>query len=132
MNNIVDLLLKIDANEVKMPTGEHEMFCKKLGEKLNFEIKAIDAEVVSEISEQCIDMTGGEFREIDTYKLKVKTIVEGCDLFRNKELQAHFNVLNSDELVKKLLLSGEMDALQSAINGLNEVQKEDKIEEIKN
>ena len=52
-------------------------------------------------------------------------------MLKNKELQKHFKALNHRELIKKLLLSGEMDALNEAINKLNSVTEvEDK--EIKN
>jgi hypothetical protein len=42
-------------------------------------------------------------------------------MFKNKELQKHFKALNHRELIKKLLLSGEMDSLNEAINNLNSV-----------
>ena len=63
----------------------------------------------------------GEINSIDTYKLKVETIAAGCKMFKNKELQKHFKALNHRELIKKLLLSGEMDSLNEAINNLNSV-----------
>ena len=53
MSNIVDQLLKLDANEIEMPKGTHKMYCKKLGQELEFEIEAIDAEKVAEIQEMC-------------------------------------------------------------------------------
>ena len=30
MSNIIDQLLKLDANEIEMPKGVHKMYCKKL------------------------------------------------------------------------------------------------------
>ena len=119
MSNIIDQLLKIDANKIEMPKGTHKMYCKKLGKELEFEIEAIDAEKVAEIQEMAIDITKGEINSIDTYKLKVETIAAGCKMFKDKELQKHFRALNQRELIKKLLLSGEMDSLNEAINKLN-------------
>ena len=58
----------------------------KLGQELEFEIEAIDAEKVAEIQEMAIDITKGEINSIDTYKLKVETIANGCKMFKNKEL----------------------------------------------
>ena len=55
MSNIVDQLLKLDANEIEMPKGTHKMYCKKIGKELEFEIEAIDAEKVAEIQEMAID-----------------------------------------------------------------------------
>ena len=94
MSNIIDQLLKLDANEIEMPKGVHKMYCKKLGQELEFEIEAIDAEKVAEIQEMAIDITKGEINSIDTYKLKVETIANGCKMFKNKELQKHFKALN--------------------------------------
>ena len=121
MSNIIDQLLKMDASEIEVSKGVHKMYCKKLGKELEFEIEAIDAEKVAEIQEMSIDITKGEINSIDTYKLKVETIANGCKMFKNKELQKHFKALNHRELIKKLLLSGEMDSLNEAINNLNSV-----------
>ena len=123
MSNIIDQLLKMDANEIEVPKGVHKMYCKKLGKELEFEIEAIDAEKVAEIQEMSIDITKGEINSIDTYKLKVETIANGCKMFKNKELQKHFKALNHRELIKKLLLSGEIDSLNEAINNLNSAAK---------
>ena len=131
--NIVQQLLKLDAKEIKMPTGTHKMFCKKLGQEMEFPIKAIDAEKVSEIQEKAIDLSKGEVTSINTFKLKTNTIIEGCDTFRNKELMAHFNTPTPVELLRKLLLSGEMNSLNNAINELNGVKEEkETTDEIKN
>ena len=119
MSNTIEKLLKLDASKIEMPKGTHKMYCKKLGQELEFEIEAIDAEKVAEIQELAIDITKGEINSIDTYKLKFKTIANGCKMFKDKDLQKHFNALNHRELIKQLLLSGEMDSLNEAINKLN-------------
>ena len=38
-------------------------------------------------------------------------------------LQNHFKAINHRELIKKLLLSGEIDSLNEAINNLNSAAK---------
>ena len=131
MSNIIDQLLKIDANKIEMPKGTHKMYCKKLAQELESEIQAIDAEKVAEIQEMAIDITKGEINSIDTYKLKVETIAAGCKMFKNKELQKHFKALNHRELIKKLLLSGEMNSLNEAIIKLNAATESEE-NEIKN
>ena len=123
MSNIIDQLLKMDANEIEIPKGVHKMYCKKLGKELEFQIEAIDAEKVAEIQEMSIDIAKGEINSIDTYKLKVETIANGCKIFKNKDLQNHFKAINHRELIKKLLLSGEIDSLNEAINNLNSAAK---------
>ena len=132
--NIAEQLLKIDAKEIEMPKGEHKMFCKKLGKELVFPIEAIDPERVARNTERAIDLSKGEIDKIDTYALKVFNIIDGCPTFKNKELQEHFGVPTPKELVKVLLLSGEMDSLSAAINELNGVTEDEKEleEEIKN
>ena len=52
-------------------------------------------------------------------------------MLKDKDLQKHFNALNHRELIKKLLLSGEMDSLNEAINNLNSVTELEK-DEVKN
>lgn len=132
--NILQTLLAIDAKEIEMPKGTHKMFCRKLKKELEFEIQAIDPEKVSKIQEDALDLTQGEIDAIDTYALKVFTIIEGCTIFRNAELMQHFEAHTPKELVKKILLSGEMDSLNNAINDLNGFEKDDKKvkKEIKN
>lgn len=132
--NIVEQLLKIDAKEVEMPKGEHKMFCKKLGQEFVFPIEAIDPERVAKNQERAIDLSKGEISKIDTYALKVLNIIDGCPTFKDTSLMQHFEAASPKELVKKLLLSGEMDSLSSAINELNGVtEDEGEIEEeIKN
>lgn len=132
--NIVEQLLKIDANEIEMPKGEHKMFCKKLGKEFVFPIEAIDPERVAKNQERAIDLSKGEISKIDTYSLKVLNIIEGCPMFKNTELQEHFGVPSPKDLVKALLLSGEMDSLSAAINKLNGVEEDEEEieEEIKN
>jgi hypothetical protein len=124
--NIVQTLLAIDAKEIEMPKGTHKMFCKKIKQELEFEIQAIDPERVAKIQEDAIDLSQGEIDGIDTYSLKVFTIIEGCPIFKDAELQKHFEAHTPKELVKKLLLSGEMDSLNNAINDLNGVEKDEK------
>lgn len=132
--NIVEKLLKIDAKEIEMPKGEHKMFCKKIGQEFVFPIEAIDPEIVSKNTERAIDLSKGEIDNIDTYALKVFNIIDGCPTFKDNDLLEHFNAPTPKELVKILLLSGEMDSLSNAINKLNGVQEDEKeIEkEIKN
>ena len=61
------------------------------------------------------------------------TIIEGCpSIFKNKELMKHFGAVTPKELVKKLLLSGEMDDLKAEIDKLGGYDREEDEEEVKN
>ena len=115
MSSIIDQLLKLDANKIEMPKGTHKMYCKKLGQELEFEIEAIDAEKVAEIQEMAIDITKGEINSIDTYKLKVETIAAGCKMFKNKDLQKHFKAW-AESLVAERNRQGVPDFYRLAVN----------------
>lgn len=131
--NIIDKLMKIDAGTLETPKAVHKMFVTKVGEVLEFEIQAINAEKATEIQQKAIKIENGNVSDIDLYKTKVLTIMEGCPMFKDKALREHFKAPTPKELINKLLLIGEVDDLVNAINdlsGLKEVEKSE--DEIKN
>ena len=133
MANIIDKLMKIDAGMLETPKAIHKMYVKKVGQELEFEIQAINAEKATEIQQKALKIENGAVVDMDIYKTKVLTIIEGCPMFRDKELREHFNAPTPKELINKLLLKGEVDDLVNAINALSnleEVQEADT--EIKN
>lgn len=134
--NIVEKLLKIDNGKIKNPTGIHKMYCKKIGQELEFEIQAIEPERSFEIKQGAVKMSSNKNSlntEIDTFKLKTNTIIAGCKIFKDKELMDHFKVPVPVELVRKLLTEGEINALSDAITALSDViDEEENREEIKN
>ena len=131
--NIIDKLMKIDAGTLETPKAIHKMFVTKVGEVLDFEIQAINAEKATEIQQKGIKLEDGNLTDIDVYKTKVLTIIEGCPMFKDKSLREHFNCPTPKELINKLLLKGEVDDLVDAINDLSDLKKIEKVdEEIKN
>ena len=133
MANIIDILMKIDAGMLETPKAIHKMYVKKVGQELEFEIQAINAEKVTEIQQKAFKIENGAVVDMEIYKTKVLTIIEGCPMFKDKELREHFNAPTPKELINKLLLKGEVDDLVNAINALSnleEVQEADT--EIKN
>ena len=131
--NIVDKLMKIDAGTLETPKKVHKMYVKKIGQVLDFEIQAINAEKATEIQQKGIKLEDGNLTDIDVYKTKVLTIIEGCPMFKDKSLREHFNCPTPKELINKLLLKGEVDDLVDAINDLSDLKKIEKVdEEIKN
>ena len=131
--NIVDKLMKIDAGTLETPKAVHKMFVTKVGEVLDFEIQAINAEKATEIQQKAIKIENGNVSDIDVYKTKVLTIMEGCQMFKDKALREHFNCPTPKELINKLLLKGEVEDLVDAINNLSDLKKIEKAEdEIKN
>ena len=131
--NIIDKLMKIDAGTLETPKAVHKMFVKKIGEELEFEIEAINAEKATEIQQKAIKIENGNVSDIDVYKTKVLTIMEGCTMFKDKALREHFKEPTPKELINKLLLKGEVEDLVDAINNLSDLKKIEKAEdEIKN
>lgn len=131
--NTVERLLKMDAGKIKMPEKDVVMKLKKLdNEEFTFPCKAVDPEIVAELQENALEFSDGDLNKIKMYNTKVMTIIEGCPtIFKNQDLMKHFNAATPKELVKKLLVSGEMDELNNKINELGGYDKK-KDKEIKN
>ena len=133
MSNIIDKLMKIDAGTLETPKAVHKMFVKKVGEELEFEIQAINPEKATEIQQKAVKIVDGNVTDIDIYKTKVLTILEGCPMFKDKELRQHFNCPTPKELISKLFSKGEIDNLVDTINDLSELKEVEKADdEIKN
>ena len=127
--NIIDKLMKIDAGTLETPKAIHKMYVKKIGEELEFEIEAINAEKATEIQQKAIKIENGNVSDIDVYKTKVLTIMEGCPMFKDKALREHFKAPTPKELINKLLLKGEVDDLVDAINNLSDFKKIEETED---
>lgn len=132
--NLVDKLLKIDAGQLEMPEDTFTMYCGKLKEELEFDIQAIDPEKYIKIQSDSMEFSEQGFENMKVFDMKSKIIIEGCPLFRNNEVMDHFDAVTPKELIKKILLAGEINKLSDAItklNGVSRDKKKDK-EEIKN
>ncbi|KZL94369.1 phage tail assembly chaperone [Clostridium magnum] len=130
--NIVEKLLKIDAGKIEMPKKDIKLQLKKLGQEVEFPCKAIDPERYAEIQEGAIELKKGDIKKINMYEMKAMTIIAGCpEVFKNEEVMKHFNAPTPKELIRKLLLSGEMDDLYNAINELSGYKKDDDEDEEK-
>lgn len=132
MSNIVEELLKIDLGEVEIPRETKRIYLKKLKKEFEFECAALDAEKANEIRMKSIDLASGTVDDIDMFKLQAYTVIEGCkNVFKNKDLMKHFNAPTPIELVRRLLLDGELTELSNTITELSSYQ-EVKDNEIKN
>lgn len=132
MSNIVEELLKIDLGEIEIPKETKKIYLKKLKKEFSFECVALDAEKANEIRMKSIDLASGTVDDIDMFKLQAYTVIEGCkNVFKNKDLMKHFNAPTPIELVRRLLLDGELTELSNTITELSSYQ-EVKDNEIKN
>lgn len=132
--NLVDKLLKMDAGKIEVPSKVIKINSKKMKETLEFPCKAVDSEKYAEIQEGALEIRKGDVKKINMYSMKTLIIIEGCpEVFKSKEVMEHFGVLTPKELIKRLLLSGEIDDLYNGINELSGYEKDGEDEqEIKN
>jgi len=134
--NLVEKLLGIDKGEIKNPTKVITIQSKKLNQPMDFPCIAINSKRFAEIQENSIEMKKGDFKRVDTHKLKTLIINEGCpEIFKNKDIMAHFGVQTPPELIELLLLSGEIEDLYNAISelsGYNKDKEDEDEQELKN
>lgn len=129
--NTIDKLLKMDAGKLAMPEKVVTLKLAKLGAALDFPCVAINNEKYSEIQEGAYELRKGDIKRINLSKMKTMTIIEGCpSVFKSKEVMEHFSCPTPRDLINRLLLSGEMDDLYSAIVELNGYEQDE--EDIKN
>lgn len=131
--NTIQRLLALDVGKIKTPTKDVEMKLAKLGgEPWIFSCKAVDPEKVAELQEEALTFKKSQISKIKMYDTKVMTIVKGCpSIFENKEIMDHFKAPTPKELVKILLLAGEMDNLKTEIDKLGGFDEEEE-DDIKN
>lgn len=138
--NTVDLLLNIDAGKLVKPTKDVEI--KRLsaiaGAPVMFTCQAMDPDRYSEIQQDAVNFDKkGKVSKIDMSEMRVFMILDGVtspDL-KSKDLMDHYGVVTPKDLIKKLLLPGEMDELFNNINtlsGFDEDSDEETNSDIKN
>lgn len=109
--NTLDLLLKADIKEFAVPTKEIKI--KRLSEKL-------DADVVFKIKALSLDKIK-ELRETNSSEFNIHTIIEGVTepSLKDKNLIEKFGVITPVDLVKKILIPGEIDDVFYEISKLS-------------
>lgn len=122
--NTVEKLLNMDAGKLKLPSSIYELYCKKLDDTLEIECNAIDPERFDEIRMNSLDVDSGNLENVNVYELKVNTILEACPIFRNMEVVENMGLATPKDLIKKLLLAGEIDKLYEEVNKVNGIDAE--------
>ena len=109
--NTLDLLLKADINSIKIPKKEIKI--KRLSERLN-------GDVIFTISALSLDKLE-ELREANSKDFNIHTILEGVKEpnLKSRELMDKYNAVTPVELVKRLLLPGEIEDVYLAISKLS-------------
>lgn len=136
--NVLDLLLGSDAGEIKLPTKKVEI--KRLsdhyGAPFIVTCTALTPDKYEDVQDMALDISGKDV-DLDINLLKTITVMEGVldangkYLFKNAELMKKYKAPTPKELVKILLLSGEINSLYATIADLSGFG-EDAIEEVKN
>lgn len=124
--NILDALLGSDLNKVKLPTKQFEI--KRLsnlyGAPFYVTLQAISANKWEELQDRALKIEGKDV-EVDTNLLQIFVVLEsvldenGNQFFKNMELVKHFSCASPKELVKTLLLSGEIVNIYSQVSELS-------------
>lgn len=124
--NVLDLLLGSDIGEIKLPTKEMEItrLSGVFGAPFVITVSALSPDRYEEVQDMAISVKGKE-ADIEISLLQVLVVMEGVvdsngkPMFKNKDLMTKFKVSTPKELVRKLLLSGEIATIYGEIANLS-------------
>lgn len=123
--SIIDKLLETDVKKLERQAKEYEIkrLSKAIGEKFIITIKPLSSEQVHHIGE----ISKGNERE--------NAVLEACRIegkkFSDKDLLSKFGCVSGIDLINKLLLPGEINAIYLIINEISGYSV-DVVKEIKN
>ena len=120
--NILDLLLGSDVGEIKLPTKQVEItrLTEVFGKPFILTCQALSPEKYEEVQDMALSVSGKDV-DLDVSQLQLFTVMEGVvdaegkPLFKSKELRDKYKVPTPKEVVKKVLLSGEIVAVYTVI-----------------
>ena len=124
--NVLDLLLGSDIGEIKLPTKTMEItrLSGVFGAPFIITISALSPDRYEEVQDMAVSVKGKD-ADIDISLLQVLVVMEGVidpngnPMFKNKDLKAKFKASTPKELVRKLLLSGEIANIYGEIANLS-------------
>jgi hypothetical protein len=136
--NILDLLLGSDVGEITLPTAQVEItrLSKVFGKPFILTCKALTPEKFEEVQEMAVTVKNKDV-DLDVNLLQLFVVMEGVvdeagkPMFKNKDLMTKFKASSPKELVRKLLLSGEITNVYGAISDLSGFGDE-AVKEVKN
>lgn len=117
-----------------------ERFQDENGEAVEWEVRAISSNEDEEIRKSCIKklkgQKNGKTEDFDSYlyMLKVACASTVFPDLKDKELQDSYSVYSDTDLLKELLLAGELNSYLEVVEKINGYTKalSEKIDEIKN
>lgn len=124
--NVLDMLLGSDIEEIKLPTKEVEVqrLSEVYGTPFVLTITALTPDQYEEIQDMAVGIKGKD-ADIDLKLLQTLVLLEGVvdgagkPMFKNKDLMSKFKVKTPKELIKKILLSGEIASIYGEISELS-------------
>lgn len=136
--NLLDLLLGADVGEIKLPTKQMEItrLTEVFGAPFVITCKALSPDKFEEVQDMAVSIKGKD-ADIEVSLLQLLVVMEGVvdnndkPMFKNKDLMSKFKAPSPKELVKKLLLSGEITQIYQTISSLSGFG-ENAVKEIKN
>lgn len=136
--NVLDLLLGADVGEIKLPTKQIEItrLTEVFGAPFILTCKALSPDKFEEVQDMAVSIKGKD-ADIEVSLLQLLVVMEGVvdgsekPMFKNKDLMAKFKAPSPKDLVKKLLLSGEITQIYQTISTLSGFG-ENAVKEVKN
>lgn len=124
--NILDLLLGSDVGEIKLPTKQVEItrLTEVFGKPFILTCQALSPEKYEEVQDMAVSVKGKDV-DLDVSQLQLFAVMEGVigddgkPLFKSAELRSKFKVPTPKDVVRKLLLSGEITAVYTEIAKLS-------------
>ena len=124
--NVLDLLLGSDIGEIKLPTKEMEItrLSEVFGAPFVITVSALSPDRYEEVQDMAVSVKGKD-ADIEISLLQLLVVMEGVmapngkPLFKNKDLMSKFKASTPKELVRKLLLSGEIANIYGEIANLS-------------
>lgn len=134
MKNVMDLLLQTDENKLVKPTKDVEItrLSGIVGEKVIFTCEGMMIDKYAEMRDNAT-RAKGDGEELDALDLQVFMVLEGVKSpsLKSEELRGKYKAATPKELVKKILLPGEIKRLYETIADLSGFGDE-AVQEVKN
>lgn len=136
--NILDLLLGADTGDIKLPSKQVEItrLTEAFGAPFILTCKALSPDKFEEVQDMAVSIKGKD-ADIEITLLQLLIVMEGVvddagkPMFKNKELMLKFKAPSPKDLVRKILLSGEISSVYNVISGLSGFG-EGAVKEVKN
>lgn len=124
--NVLDALLGSDLNKIELPKKKIELkrLSEIFGAPFHVTVQAVSASKWEELQDMALNIEGKDV-DIDTNLLQLFVVMEcvlddtGKQLFKNMEVVKHFDCETPKDLVKKLLLSGEIMSIYTFVSDLS-------------